>query len=363
MRILIVEDDRFTSNLLVAALTAHHYTVDIAMDGQTGLELATLWNYDLIALDINLPKLDGMSVCSQLRLQGYTASILMLTAQNSNDDIIRGLDTGADDYVIKPFDSAQLLARIRALLRRGKALTPTILTWGDLCLNPASAEVTYQQQAITLRPQEYRLLELFLNHPQQILNRDTIIDQLWTIDDCPTEHAVTNLIKDLRRRLKAAGMTEEFIETVYGLGYRLKKPPQREWAEGDKENQSQQQRIAKLEQIAERFHASLQQRMDALRDAVHLLEIGKLTAEQRRLASEEAHRLAGNLGTFGYDVGSELGRAIEHLLVGDAPLQKKQLLRLSQLLQALQQELTKPPAALERQTSTSIVGHDLAATH
>ncbi|HEY9302336.1 MAG TPA: response regulator transcription factor, partial [Phormidium sp.] len=233
MKILLVEDDQFTRELLLAKLTTHRYIVELAADGQIGLELATLWNYDLIILDLQIPKLDGISVCRQLRSSGCTTPILILTAKDSNDDIVTGLDAGADDYVAKPFDPAQLLARIRALLRRGSVnVSVTVLSWGNLSLDPALAQVKYQQQIVTLRSKEYNLLELFLRYPQRIFSRNAIIDHLWKIDNCPTEHAVTNLIKDLRRQLKAAGMKEELIDTVYGLGYRVKTPPSKEEKQG-----------------------------------------------------------------------------------------------------------------------------------
>jgi DNA-binding response OmpR family regulator len=226
MKILLVEDDPDISQVLVTTLTNHRYTVDVAADGKTGLELATLWTYDLLLLDIELPNLDGLSICRQIRQLGDKTPILMLTVRDGSMDMIQGLDSGADDYMTKPCEPSQLLARIRALLRRGGASTclPT-LTWGNLCLDPTSAQVTYQGETIPLRPKEYSLLELFLRHPHQVFNRSAILDHLWTAEDFPTENAVTNLIKDLRQRLKSAGIAEDFIETIYGMGYRLKTAP------------------------------------------------------------------------------------------------------------------------------------------
>jgi DNA-binding response OmpR family regulator len=222
MKILLVEDDQAIAAILVANLTAHRYAVDLASDGQLALELLMQWNYDLILLDVLIPKLDGISLCRQLRSQGNQTPILMLTAQNSNENVIIGLDAGADDYVIKPCNPHQLLARIRALLRRGSNVTAPVLSWGYLCLDPTLMQVSYKQQEITIRPKEYTLLELFLRNPQRIFSRNTIIDRLWSLDQSPTQAAVTTLIKDLRSRLKAAGITEEVIETVHGFGYRLK---------------------------------------------------------------------------------------------------------------------------------------------
>lgn len=356
MKILLVEDDQPTGELLSAALTTHHYTVDVATDGQTGLELATLWHYDLIMLDVQIPKLDGISLCRQLRLQGNTAPILILTAKGSSDDIIAGLDTGADDYVTKPCQPDQLLARIRALLRRGNSTVPTILTWGDLCLDPATALVTYQQHPISLRPKEYSLLELLLRYPQRIFSRNMILDHLWTVDDFPTEHAVTNLIKDLRRQLKTAGVTEEIIETVYGLGYRLKTlPPEAlkeqteattnaEAGEIQEKANKRQQGLATIGRLTEEFRASINQRIEPLAKMVRLLQTSELSLEQRSKVREEAHRLTGSLGTFGYLTASNYLRSIEHLLMGDAPLEPQQIEQIGQLFQQLQQEIVHFPA-------------------
>ncbi|HHP7244940.1 MAG TPA: response regulator transcription factor, partial [Elainellaceae cyanobacterium] len=221
MKILLIEDDTLIRELLVETLSNQHYAVDVADDGELGVELAQSYNYDLILLDVLLPKLDGITICRQLRSEGYQQPIILLTVKDSSSDIIAGLDAGADEYVSKPCSPYELMARIRALLRRTS--TPTgspALTWGDLTLDPASTQVTYAGKELVLTPKEYSLLELFLRNPQRVFSRTIIIDHLWSMDNFPTEGAVTNLIKDLRRKLKAAGITTEFIDTIYGLGYR-----------------------------------------------------------------------------------------------------------------------------------------------
>lgn len=155
MKILLVEDDQSTRELLAFHLGLARYTVEQAEDGATALDLAVLWNYDLIILDVNIPYLDGVSLCRQLRVQGVTTPILMLTAQAEDRDVINGLDAGADDYVTKPFEVSRVLARVRALLRRGRtATTIPSLVWGDLCLDPVQAQVTYQAQVVPLTPKE-----------------------------------------------------------------------------------------------------------------------------------------------------------------------------------------------------------------
>lgn len=198
VKILLVEDNELASSALSEALIAHHYTIDVAIDGQTALNLATAFEYDLILLDWLIPELDGISLCRQLRSQGCKKPILLLTAKDSYTDITTGLDAGADDYVVKPYNLSELMARIRALLRRGNSSVTPVLSWGELCLNPVSGEVTCGEQLLSLTPKEYSLLELFLRNPQRVFSRSVIIDRLWSLDDSPNESAVTYHIKELR---------------------------------------------------------------------------------------------------------------------------------------------------------------------
>ncbi|MCU0526906.1 MAG: response regulator [Elainella sp. Prado103] len=352
MKILLVEDDAATAQFLSATLTADQYAVDVATDGQTGLELAKQWEYDLIVLDVMIPKLDGISVCRQLRGQESQTPILLLTAKGSNQDIVTGLDAGADDYLTKPFDLSQLLARIRALLRRrGAAPSSLVLTWGELTLDMVSTQVTYQQQAIDLRPREYKLLELLLRHPLRVFSRNAIIDQIWTSNDFPTEGAVTNLIKDLRQRFKRAGVSGELIETVYGLGYRLKASPEKKsivepptYVEPLLEKT--QQGIVALAQAQEWFQASLKQRIHQLEQVEQGLQQGFLSEQQRNQAKEELHKLIGGLGTFGYVEGVEFVRHMEALLSGNSVLEARQIQDFSHQLAELKRVIAQPPADL-----------------
>lgn len=222
MKLLLVEDDERVTEALVEYLTDQNYLVEVAHDGRAGLDLAEAFAYDLILLDLMLPKLDGISLCQQLRKSGCSTPILMLTARDTNSDKIVGLDAGADDYVVKPFDLEVLSARVRALLRRGGQSLPPVLAWGSLCLNSTSCEVSYQGKPIALTPKEYRLLELFLRSGRRVFSRSTILDLLWSFEELPTEAAVKTHIKSLRAKLKAAGAPADLIETVHGLGYRLK---------------------------------------------------------------------------------------------------------------------------------------------
>ncbi|HEY9667096.1 MAG TPA: response regulator [Coleofasciculaceae cyanobacterium] len=354
MKILLVEDDEFASSALSDALLAHHYTVDRAIDGKSGLELATAFDYDLILLDWLIPKLDGISLCHQLRSQGYQKPILLLTAKDSQADITTGLDAGADDYVVKPYDLSELMARIRALLRRGNSPVTSVLAWGELCLNPVSGEVTCAENLLPLTPKEYSLLELFLRNPQRVFSRSTIIDRLWSLDDAPSENAVTTHIKELRQKLKACGITEEVIETVYGLGYRLKAPPSgytptptRSETPSSQVQKSQlsPKGRASVNKVLERFKHSFVEKVVALEQAAIALSEGGLNENMRQSAQHDAHKLAGSLGTFGYPEGSKLARQIEHLLMSKTTLQQEEALPLKQLVSALHQELAKPPVS------------------
>jgi two-component system, OmpR family, response regulator len=221
MKILLVEDDDRIAIALAEALQHHHYAVDIAGDGELGWDYVSLYDYNLVILDWMLPKLDGIALCQRMRQRGLQMPILLLTAKDTGSDKVLGLDAGADDYMVKPFDLKELMARIRALLRRSGSTQPPILEWGQIRLDPASYEACYGDQPLCLTPREYQLLELFLRQSHRTLSRDTILDSVWTSEDPPGAETVKVHIRSLRQKLAAAG-AESPIETVYGLGYRLR---------------------------------------------------------------------------------------------------------------------------------------------
>ncbi|HEY9599198.1 MAG TPA: response regulator transcription factor [Cyanophyceae cyanobacterium] len=222
MRILIVEDDASLAEALAEALIDQRYTVDIVTDGETAWEQTRATSYDLILLDVMLPKLNGIHLCQRLRSRNYSAPILMVTARDTSLDKVMGLDAGADDYVIKPVDLPELLARIRALLRRGSSTSSPILKCGDLHLDPSTHEVYYKDELLRLTPKEYSLLELLLRNGRRILSRSIIIEHLWSLENPPEEDTVKAHIKSLRQKLRAASAPNDLVETVHGLGYRLK---------------------------------------------------------------------------------------------------------------------------------------------
>ncbi len=221
MKILLVEDDLRIAQAIVEALRDCYHTVEAAADGLSGLNYAATDSFDLIILDWMLPKLDGISVCRQLRQGGNKTPILLLTARDTSADRVMGLDVGADDYVVKPFDLPEFLARVRALLRRGEVAFTPILTWGSLTLNPSDCQVVYGSTTLHLTPKEYALIELLLRNGSRVISRDLILEKIWAFEDIPTPETVKVHLRSLRQKLKAAGAPANLIETVYGLGYHL----------------------------------------------------------------------------------------------------------------------------------------------
>ena len=362
MKILLVDDDRLLSATLAKVLGVNHYAIDLASDGQAGLDLATTIEYDLILLDVQVPKLDGISLCRQLRSQGYRKPILLLTANDSDADVVAGFDAGADDYISKPYATEVLLARIRTLLRRSQALSPTgstqnssanTLTWGNLCLDLDSGRVTFDKQIISLTATEYNLLELFLRNPDRIFSRSAILDRLWGLEDAPTDRAIITHIKDVRKKLKAGGLTEEIIETVYGMGYRLKSPPKsvrsnaaNPETDSTKEHQSGSVTRQNTDKLFERFREVFNQQIAILEQAKKSLLAGKIEKDLQEAAKNEAHKLVGSMGSFGYLEGSKLARSAEHLLMKTYPFSGEEITRFAELVTGLQQEITKPSVNL-----------------
>lgn len=224
MRILLIEDDDRIAKPLAEDLKHQHHVVEIARDGMEGWQYAQADNYDLILLDLMLPKLDGITLCQRLRASLCQSLILMLTARDTTNDKIIGLDAGADDYLVKPFELEELAARIRALSRRNLETHQPVLAYKDLQLDPSICKVTYQKKLLSLTPKEYMLLECFLKNPTQVLTRSALMDKLWEFDKSSSEETIKTHITNLRKKLRLAGILTEVIETVYGVGYRLHSP-------------------------------------------------------------------------------------------------------------------------------------------
>ncbi|MGK7937871.1 MAG: response regulator [Xenococcaceae cyanobacterium] len=334
MRILLVEDDPTLIDILPGMLAKHNYAIDTVTDGEQGWVYGSTYNYDLIILDWSLPKLDGISLCKRFRAHGYDTPILLLTARSTSQDKIKGLDAGADDYLCKPVDVEELAARIRALLRRLNCDFLSVLSWGELQLDSGNGEVTYQGKLLSLTAKEYRLLELFLRHSQEVLSIEDIIEHLWSSTEYPAEATVRSHLRRLRHKLQLAGLSEDPIDTVRGRGYCLKSPPQNNQPKNRREQHREALTTAWL-----KYRSKYQQQLITLDSAIKALKQGKSTTSDRLSAIVTAHSLAGNLGLFGFDRGSGLARQLEQLLQGEQNRQK--LWQLATTLDKLHQELTK----------------------
>jgi two-component system copper resistance phosphate regulon response regulator CusR len=220
MRLLLVEDEPDLAAALRQGLERQGFAVDLAGNGELGLSLARNFAYDGLIVDRLLPKLDGVSLCQQLREAGSSVGILMLTAMDTVDDRVDGLNAGADDYLVKPFDFKELLARVRALTRRHTSQRSNLLTAKDLSVNLDTAEVTRDGLAIALSRKEYTLLVYMLQHQGHLLTQERLIEHAWDAEGAPGGDTVRSHIKNLRKKIDA-GFEDKLIRTVHGMGYKL----------------------------------------------------------------------------------------------------------------------------------------------
>ncbi|MEX0271780.1 response regulator [Leptolyngbyaceae cyanobacterium UHCC 1019] len=364
MKILLVEDDQATRAMLERSLGDYH-VVETATDGQSALGLVEQFDYDLMLLDVGIPEVDGISVCKRLRARGCQMPILLLTAKDGATDRVLGLDAGADDYMIKPFNIPELLARIRALLRRGRTMAPAIATYGELQIDCVINEIRHGQQVLRLTPKEYGILELLLLHPQRIFSRAALIDRLWELDESPTESAISSHVKAIRQKLKAAGASQDLIETIYGFGYRLRSLNLLT-STSPKEIAIDQPKVAAesvssmMLELWARFKDSFDEQIDVLDQGIAALEKGCLTSDLQQLAKQTAHKLVGSLGVYGFPQGSIIARQIEDLLqLPEIQLQAPAISKVAQLVTALKQELQREPALTQTAPAAIAQSSDL----
>jgi two-component system response regulator MprA len=223
-RILIIEDDQAILKILQRGLAYEGYTVDTATEGRSGLMLARDHQPDLVILDWRLPGMDGLEVCHRMRTASGSVPILMLTAKDAVQDRIQGLDAGADDYMVKPFNLDELLARVRALLRRTQPDRVPVLKFADLTLDTGSRQASRVNRLVQLTAKEYELLELFLRHPKQVLTREVIFDRVWGYDFGGESNVLEVYIRYLRQKLEEGGEAR-LIHTVRGVGYVMRENP------------------------------------------------------------------------------------------------------------------------------------------
>jgi DNA-binding response OmpR family regulator/HPt (histidine-containing phosphotransfer) domain-containing protein len=369
MKILLVEDDDSLINILTRSLSLQHHIVDAVKDGEMGWTYASTFDYDMIILDIMLPKLDGISLCKRLRGEGYTMPLILLTAQDLITAKLQGLDAGADDYVVKPFDINELMARIRALFRRSSSNPLPLLSWGDLLLDPSTCEVTYNGKLLVLTTKEYDLLELFLRDSYHVFSNDEIIDRLWSSDDFPAEATVRSHLRRLRHKLQAAGAPPDAIATIHGRGYYLK-PAQAELADSAApvENEGTPDR-------ADRFLPSAQEqaqyrsflaetwvqtkpkclaRVAELTEIVDRLRSIDCTYLEQQQAHQQAHKLVGTLGVFTLIAAMEIARQVEKLLDRASLLTPTEAATLLNLLTKLTEEIERFTDVEDRSTNPDL---------
>ncbi len=223
MRILIIEDETKMAAFLKQGLEEQRYAVDVAHNGEDGLHWALNFPYDILILDVMLPGIDGFQLCKELRNQSVQGAILMLTARDTVDDRVVGLDCGADDYLVKPFAFRELLARLRALARRDTPHTTPVLSVGDLSLDTVTHTAQRGEKHIELTAKEYELLEFLLLHPNQVLSRTVIAEHIWNYDYSPDSNVLDVYIRYLRRKIDD-DYDEKLIHTIRGTGYQLVDP-------------------------------------------------------------------------------------------------------------------------------------------
>jgi diguanylate cyclase (GGDEF)-like protein len=353
MRILIVEDNESIVKALTALLHYQSYAVEVATNGQAAWDLIQAFNYDLILLDIMLPGLDGISLCRQLRSHGFTVPILLLTGRDSGHDKAMGLDAGADDYVVKPFDAKELVARIRALLRRNSSTSASpVLEWGKLRLDPSNLEVCYEAQPIQLTPKEYALLELLMRYPKRVFSCDAILEHIWSFENTPTEEAVRTQIKGLRQKLKAVGAPTDLIETVYGIGYRLKSLPLTSISNIALKEEKKQQTSSTLAEAQHQWKERINQHVTVLEQAATANLQQTQSQELQTFAEREAQTLVASLCHYGLNKSAQLARTIKHYLQLTHP-SHKEAKYLHKLVMALRKEIDSSSQGLVSKLANS----------
>ena len=358
MRLLLVDDDRDLIEALASELTEQRYAVDIVDDGDACKDLLGAFDYDLLLLDSKLPKTDGVTLCQEIRSAGHGIPVLMLSAKDESSAKIAGLNAGADDYVVKPFDFEELLARIHALLRRERQALPPVLEWGELRLDPNTYEASYEQKLLHLTPKEFAQLDQFMRHSELVFSLDKIINSLWAFEEPPSEYAVRTHIKGLRQKLSAAGAPKDIIETVYGIGYRLKPLPklpdpiaQLPTHNGNGAHSPLSDRC--LASLWNEFKSEvIEHRLQVLERLAQELDRGAIDLHLLGDARIEAHKLVGSLDSFGFHEGSNLARDIERVLSDESLPHRSN--RLSTLLTALYRELKLSPPMLTQPLERSL---------
>jgi diguanylate cyclase (GGDEF)-like protein len=355
MRVLVIDEDNRIIETIAEVLIQHRHLVDTAPDREQGWDLIQVYKYDLMILSMDLPgATNGLDLCKQLRKDKYKTPILMLGQQTDAHIIAKALDAGADDYLAKPFEWAEFLARFRALLRRDSTtITPT-LQWGKLKLDPISCKVTYDEELVRLRPREYKLLELFMRNRNRIFSCGAILDRLWSFDDPPGEETIRAHIKGLRQKLRAAG-ANDLIETVYGLGYRLRPLEKSDPAlEGTKAAEVAQIKMTPSLQQAlsrtwERIKPTVLAKLAIFEQALQIIEMRELDLQVMQKTQLEAKELAHLLTAFQAEKATSIANQISEffgeqlalLAESNSEISSKHAKTIGQLINDLRHELDR----------------------
>lgn len=342
MKILIITQYQSWAQGLIKSLKDHQAKTDLTTNGKIGLNLAQENGYDCVIVGASVPEVNGVEICRILRSKGRNYPILLILDQDqkfgqTNQPRDRtgwdrlamdGFEAGMDDFITWEDTPEKILSQIRTLWRhKGRTITPIaspnsamILNWGPLAMDLEFGEVTLSNEPIALTPTEYNLLELFLRNPHRLFSRNAILDSLWGLADSPTDRAIITYIKDLRKKLKAAGLNHDPIATVYGMGYRLKPFPQTDSSSSfTPPPNSPELPMNSPEKMAD-IHNIWQEQILSLEELKITWTQNFCSPGLRLIAHQEVYKLAGSLGSFGYEEGSKIARSLENLLKGVAPL-------------------------------------------
>jgi len=346
LKILIVEDDRISSEMLLQLLTESNYTIDSASNTETGWQYIKTYIYDLIVLDISLTDSDGIDLCTKLRTSGYTIPVLLLTTKDPNE-LVLGLEAGADKHLVKPYKFQELMARIKSLLRccRDRDTLSHYLTWEKIHLDLNTNVVTYDQKNLCLTQKEYGLLEIFLRYPNQVFSNKVLLNRVWSVGEESSEEVVTTHIKELRQKLRAAGLKIDPIETLYGLKYRLQPAPVKSLEIPTQflvakplpsEKSSSLIDTTRVREVmmlmSKKLIAKLPEAIAMFRQLASNLQNGHLAEDLRFDGYMEAHRLIGSLGSLGFLEASKVMRQIEQMLKSDFALAQTDAVMLLKLI-------------------------------
>lgn len=391
MKILLVENDPHLAERLERALAKENYVVDLAQTAAEAEGFADTLDYDLVLTEADQTRIDGIILCKHLRAQGKHMPIMLLVERGDGDRQVVGLDAGADDYVVKPCDIPELLARIRALLRRGNTTLMEVLEWRQLKMDTGSCKVAFGNRSINLTRKEYGILELFMRNSRRIYSQQALLDLLWSFEEPPGENTVRAHIKSLRQKLKKAGAPSDFIETVYGLGYRLRQPSEAEARAPSPANQSpssinpsstapsaplpspttqvstSEQLDPELADIWQQAKAHILERLATIQAAIAAIETQTLTQQQRKAAHQQAHTLVGSLGALGLPYSSQLVRTVQQCLHPDRTLDTETVNTLkctfADLSAAIERVSVSNPLQLDVDKNREVTSSQVSPTH